>query len=347
MGVVAVGIDSHKSSLAAAAVDELGRVVNQREFDNTRSGHRALLRWIGGFGAATIGIEGSQSYGAALSSLLLEQGRDVREVPPGLAIRQRRRRPAQGKSDPRDAVAIARAVAQGEGLSSAARDGGFVDLKLLVDHRDHLICTRTKLSNQVHQDLVVLVPGYEKRIANLTTKKNLSAAMTVIRGNRSVRADLVRERIAEIRRLDEATKRVTTRIQDLVAATSTSLLEIPGVGPIVAAKILGEVGDPRRIRSRGAFARLAGTAPIEASSGATSRHRFDRGGNRQLNRCLHVIAFNQARRSELARAYLERKRSEGKSSKEAMRCLKRQLSNVVFRALEADAVRLETARFDT
>ena len=157
---VAIGIDSHKGSLAAAAVDAVGRIVDVREFRNRPDGHRALIEWVSSQpGPRTIGVEGSRGFGAAVARRLLLAGEDVSEVPASLTHRQRRRRPSQGKSDPVDAVAIARVVAVGEGLSSARRAQVLADLKLLVDYRDQLVRTRTQVANRVHADLVVICPG--------------------------------------------------------------------------------------------------------------------------------------------------------------------------------------------
>ena len=334
---VAIGVDSHKSSLSAAAVDELGRRLAVASFANHPRGHQRALEWIETFPEPVmIGIEGSQRYGLPLARFLTTRGQQVAEVPATLTARERGRQRNQGKSDPVDACAIARVVIRGEGLSTAERDSICVDLKLLSDWRDQLIHTRTRLANQTHKDLVILAPGYERRVPNLVAAKHLAAALKLLRGLRSVRAQLVRRRIAELRRLDAEAARVRTEIEAKVAQSSTSLTKIHGVGSLAAARILGEVGDPRRIRSRAAFAAMSGTAPLEASSGSVRRHRLNRIGNRQLNRALYVIALTQARSHPEARRYLEKKLQEGKSRREGLRCLKRHLSNVVYRHLIND-----------
>lgn len=198
MGVVTVGVDSHKSSLAVAVLDDVGREIGVREFPNDAKGHDSLAEWVARFGSeCVIGIEGSGNYGAGLARHLLERGDHVCEVPAFLSHRERKKRPSVGKSDAQDAVAIARVVARGEGLSSPQRSEAFADLKLLSDHRDQLIRSRTQLINRTHKDLVVSHPGYEKLIPKLTSKKNLQAATTLLRGDRSIRADLIRERIGE------------------------------------------------------------------------------------------------------------------------------------------------------
>jgi len=272
-----------------------------------------------------IGVEGSQHFGAALTRFLLAAGEDVREVPAPLTHRERGRRPSQGKSDPVDAVAIARIVAREEHLSSAHRNALLQDMRLLVDYRDQLVRTRTRIANRAHAELVVARPGYEHRVANLRGRCHITAARTLLRGDRSVRAELLRRHLGELLRLDAEIARAEKQIADKVKESGTTLTEIPGVGSYLAAKIMGEVGDPSRVRSKAAFASLTGTAPVPASSGMTNRHRLNRRGNRQLNWALHFIALAQWRTTPRAREYISRQREAGKSHKEAMRCLKRHL----------------------
>jgi transposase len=314
------------------------------EFSNDPRGHRALLGWVGERGPdRVIGIECSLSYGATLSRVLLRSGEDVREVPTTLTHRQRRRRASQGKSDMVDSVAIARIVASGEVLPSAHRLEVLADLRALVEYRDQLVRARTQVANRTHADLVNVLPGYERRVPNLRAKAYRTTARSLLREDRSVRAELGGKRLGELSRLEREIAAMDRRFRAAVQKTGTSLTSIPGVGPFIAAKILGEVGDPSRIRSKPAFAVLSGTAPLSASSGQVQRHRLNRGGNRQLNCALHYIALAQCRISPDAQAYMDRQREAGKSHKEAMRCLKRHLSNVVHRHLVADARRGELA----
>jgi len=341
---VAIGVDSHKSSLAVGVLDEIGRTVGVSEFANDPRGHDLLIDWIGRCGTErVIGIEGSGNYGAGLARRLLKAGEDVHEVPAFLSHRERKKNPSRGKSDVNDAIGIARVVARGEGLSSPQRTEPFQDLKLLSDHRDQLVRARTQQINRTHKDLVISHPGYEKRIPKLSSKKNLRTALTLLRSDHSVRAELIRDRITELRRLNERISAVEKEIAGKVKESGTTLTKLRGIRFIMAAKILGEVGDASRLRSKGSFAMLTGTAPLEASSGRTKRHRLNRGGNRQLNYALHTMALARCRGDEDTKAYMARLHREGKSAKEAMRCLKRQLSNVVFRQLVADLQPVEKA----
>ena len=339
---VAVGVDCHKSTLAAAAVDQLGRQLDAKEVMNDGEGHVALLAWIQGLRhTRVIGIEGVGKFGSALAHYLSKQGETVQEVSANLACRERRRQHSKGKSDAVDATAIARVVARGEGLPWTPRSAALEDLRLLSDYREQLKRARNQLANRVHKDLVHAHPGYEKRVPKLTSKKDLSAVITLLRGNRSVRADLMRRRIADIRRIDAELARLNGELKALLGKAGSTLSEIEGVGAVTAAKILGVVGDVRRIKSKAAFAQLTGTAPLPASSGAVQRHRLNRGGHRQLNYALHYLALSQYRRDPRTKAYVERRRSEGKSFNEAMRCLKRHLANVVYRQMLEDALRAE------
>jgi transposase len=180
---VAIGVDPAKGSLATAAVDPLGRVLDAREFSNDPKGHRALLRWVRERPPdRVIGMECSLSYGAALSRFLLRSGEDVREVPTTLTFNQRRRRGSLGKSDLVDSVAIARIVASGEVLPSAHRVEVLSDLKALVDYRDQLVRARTQVGNRAHADLVNIRPGYGREIPNLRGKVHLAKARSLLRG---------------------------------------------------------------------------------------------------------------------------------------------------------------------
>ena len=333
---VGIGIDSHKGSFGVGVVDDLGRERGAREFDNDHRGHIEVLKWIRKQGSdRVIGIEGSSNYGHALARFLIAMGEQVVEVPPFLTFRERKRTPSRGKSDLGDGIAIARVVARGEGLSAVMPAAMLEDLRLLSDHRDQLIRTRTKVANQAHANLTIARPGYQREIADLRAKCRLAAARALVRGDQSVRAGLLRDQLAELMRLDERIAAVTKELTAKVAQTETTLTELKGIGVVLAAKILGEVGNPRRIRSAAAFAMQNGTAPLPASSGSTKRHRLNRGGNRQLNRALHQMATTLCRCDPETKAYVARRIADGKTRKEALRCLKRHLSNVVYRCLVA------------
>ncbi len=342
--MLSFGIDTHKATLAVSAVDPLGRQLAARTFSNDRRGHAALLSWTRQQGQPRrIGIEGAGSFGAALAELLLASGEDVVEVPAQFTDRARRSLRQRGKSDPGDALAIARLTAREPRLAAVRRPGPTADLKLLVTARDQLVAERTRLVNQLHADLLVLSPGYGRRLSNLTSARHQAAVAQLLGRRAGVRSALAKGRLQRVRRLALDIGRLEARISSTLSAAHCSLPRLVGLGPMMAAKALGEVGDVRRYRGPAAFAAASGTAPLSASSGQVQRHRLNRGGNRQLNRVLHTMALVQVRCDERAQAYLARRLAEGKTRREAIRALKWHLARVVYRTMLADAVSSELA----
>lgn len=338
----AIGIDTHKVTLAACLVDELGAALAERTFDNDPAGHRALLDWARMTAPqAVIGVEGSASFGAPAARFLIAAGQTVREVPPQLSRRERGRTRRAGKSDPADALAIARVTVREPELPPVRIADLSLEIQLLVEAREDVVAEMVRVRNRLHADLRVLAAGYGAIVANLTAVRHQRAVGRLLRPMVGVHSDLARARLARLRSLAREEQVLTARIAGLVAGHP--LLTMPGAGALVTAKLVGEVGHIGRFRSADAFAALAGVAPIPASSGQTQRMRLNRGGNRQLNRALFIIAFTQARSYAPARAYIERKRAEGKSRREALRALMRQLVRTVFRLLQAGAQSLEAA----
>jgi transposase len=336
--VVTIGIDAHKSSLAVALVDELGCELAHEQFGNDAAGHWALHRWVVRLapGGRRFGVESSGWVGRGIACFLLEQGEEVVDVRGSLTERQRKRLRGQGKSDPRDALAIARVTAR-EKLPPVRVDSLSRDLKLLCDYRAQLLAERIRTANRLHVDLVSLRPGYEKQIRNLDSGVRLERAERLLAGDERVQATLARLRIERLRRLDGELRQLERQIARAVKASGSGLPQQVGLGYLGAARIIGEVGDIRRIQSKARFARMNGTAPIPASSGQTQRHRLNRGGNRRLNHAIHMMALTQARMDPRARAYIERRRAEGRTQRDAVRALKRHLSDVVYRQLRRDA----------
>ena len=328
----AVGIDTHKATLAACAVDEVGQPQAEAEFANDPAGFAALLNFVRAQGpAARIGLEGSAGYGAAAARFLLAAGETAVEVPPQLSHRERLRTRRAGKSDPGDALAIARVTLREADLPPVRLPDASRELGLLVEAREDLVAEATRVRNRVHADLVVLVPGYGAAAANLVAACHRRTAARLLRGRPGVQAELARDRLGRLTRLAAEIRTLERRIEAQVEGHP--LRALPGAGALITAKLIGETGDIGRFRSADAFAMLAGVAPIPASSGQTQRMRLNRGGNRQLNRALHVIALVQARRHADARRYVARKVAEGKSWKDAIRSLKRHLARVVFHLL--------------
>jgi transposase len=328
----AIGVDTHKATLAACAVDDLGSALAERTFANDPAGHAALLAWsIALLPVGRTGLEGSAGYGAALARFLVAHQREVCEVPPQLSHRERLRTRRAGKSDPGDALAIARVTAREPNLPPVRLADPSHELQLLVEAREDLVTEATRVRNRLHADLVVLLPGYQATAANLVALRSRRSVAARLRPLRGIQAELARDRLSRLGRLTIEAKVLETRIAGIVG--DHPLLAVSGAGALTAAKIIGEVGDIGRFRSADAFAMLAGVAPIPASSGQTNRMRLNRGGNRQLNRAFHSIALVQAQHHPPAKAFIARKRSEGKTQREAIRALKRHLARVVFRIL--------------
>lgn len=325
------GIDTHKATLAACVIDDVGLIAAERTFSNDPTGFTALLDWIHEHHVERIGLEGSAGYGAGAARFLLARGEAALEVPPQLSHRERLRTRRAGKSDPGDALAIARVTLREADLPPVRRPDASREIQLLVEAREDLVAEATRTRNRLHADLVVLVPGYSAAAANLVAERHRLTAAKLLRRLPGIHAELARDRLGRLGRLAAEARSLERRIEGLVA--DHPLRALPGAGALVTAKVIGEVGDIRRFRSADAFAMLAGVAPIPASSGQVNRMRLNRGGNRQLNRALFSIAFAQVRTYPPAKAFVARKRAEGKTWREAIRSLKRHLARIVFRLL--------------
>lgn len=272
--MITIGIDTHKATLAVSAIDETGRGIAADTFPNHVRGHAALVAWSDTLASERrFGIEGSGSYGAALARLLVGAGETVVEVPANLTERERRHLRRAGKTDAGDALAIARVALREPGLGPVPMPGLAEDLKLLVDAREQRVAERTRVVNRLHAQLVVLAPGYERTAPDLSALRYRRVVARLPKGLGGVRAELARADLARVSELDAERLALEGRIRALVRQSGSSLPSIPGVAAVMAAKIIGETGDPRRFRSSPAFAAMSGTAPIPASSGRTSRHR--------------------------------------------------------------------------
>jgi len=270
-------------------------------------------------------------------------GLAVREVPPHLSRVERLRTRRPGKSDPGDALAIARVTAREKNLPPIRLPDRTTELRLLLEAREDLVDESTRARNRLHAHLLTLAPGYGGKVTNLVAARHRATVGRLLRGVGGVQAELARGLLLRLARLEREVKAFTSRIGMLVAGHP--LVGLPGAGPITVARLIAEVGDVSRFRSADALAALAGVAPIPASSGQVQQMRLNRGGNRQLNRAPHVIAVTQSRFHPLAKAYVTRRiEADGKTWREAIRALKRQLVRPVFRLLvEGSEVRLEAA----
>jgi transposase len=335
---VFAGIDTHKDTLAVAVVDASGSQLAAAEVGNARAGFVRIAGLLARHHVVRVGIEGSGNSGRAVAVHLSGLRLDVREVPTSMTSRERGARPGQGKTDAVDALAIARLTGREPGLPPVRLTVGLAaDLRALLDYRQDLVHEHTVLVSQVHAELSGLLPGYQHAHPHLQTSAQVNAMLELLDGDDRVRAEVARRRL---RRAGEAIvegRAVRRQIAALVAGHADRVAAIYGAGPIIAARFLAEVVDVDRYPTRDAFASANGTAPLAASSGRTVRHRLNRGGNRRLNHALYIMAITQARADTEGRAYYDRKRAEGKTAREAIRCLKRRLSDQVYKAMRADA----------
>ena len=341
MGRVVIGMDPHKRSATIEVLDQQEGVLATGRFGTDRDGYRQLLaagrRWQDRLWA----VEGCEGVGRHLAQRLVADGEPVVDVPAKLSARARVFSTGQGrKTDATDAHSVAVVALRTPGLRAVAGDDATVALRLLVDRRDELGATRTLTVNRLHRLLVELVPGGAKTFLSASQAKALLATVRPRDVVGRTRRKLAAELIVELDRVDKRIKTANKELSGLVEATGSTLLELNGVGPSGAARLLGDIGDVSRFPTRGHFASWNGTAPIDASSGDQRRHRLSRAGNRRINRVLHIMAIVQLRNDTEGRAYYRRKLAAGKTPMEAMRALKRRLSDVVYRQLVNDQKQL-------
>ncbi len=340
MGAVVIGMDPHKRSatIEVMAADE--SVLDGGRFGTDLAGYRAMLAFARRFEQRSWAIEGCQGIGRHLANRLLADGESVVDVPPKLSARARVFATGQGrKTDATDAHSVALVGTRMVGLRPVVDDEQLAVLRLLVDRRRSLGEDHTRMVSQLHQLLLELIPGGAKKDLSAAQAKALLATVRPRDAAGKTRRRVAAELIADLERIYARSKTADKELRQLLAETGTTLTDLHGIGPSGAARLLVEVGDITRFPSKAHFASWTGTAPIDASSGDHVRHRLSRGGNRQINRVLHIMATVQLRHATEGRAYFDRKKATGKTSMEAMRALKRRLSDVVYRQLLADAMR--------
>jgi transposase len=331
------GVDTHLELNVAAALDPMGGLLGVEQFVTTASGNKALLSWLQGFGTlARVGVEGTGSYGAPLSRLLRSAGVEVIEV--DRPNRQERRK--TGKSDPADAIEAARAALSGKasGLPKG-RDGLVEAMRALLVAKRSAGSVRIKTLNQIRHLGFTAPEPLRQGLAGLTTR-HLVLRVASLRpangGDEVLFATKTALRLLgrRVLALEEERERLHELLAELVEQTAPSLIAIYGVGVDSAAALLVAAGDnPERIRSEAAFAKLCGVAPIPASSGKVARVRLNRGGDRQANHALWVVAMTRMANEARRRAYVERRLKEGKTKGEVIRILKRYIAREVYRHL--------------
>jgi transposase len=336
--MVIIGIDAHKRSHTVVAVDEQGRQLAQTTTGTSSGDHLELVAWAAAHSAERLwAVEDCRHLSRRLERDLLAAGERIVRVPPKLMANARAAARSFGKSDPIDALAVARAALREPHLPAARLDGQERELRLLVDHREDLVQERTRIISRVRWHLHELDPCLETAVRSLTHLRNLDRLAERLDGVDGTVARLARDLSQRCRQLTIEIKQLEREITALVEKLAPSLLQICGCGPLTAAKLLGETAGIERFKSSDAYARHNGTAPLPVWSSNRARHRLSRTGNRQLNAALHRIALTQAHWHPPAQAMIARRRANGDGGLEALRVLKRRLSDVVYRALRADA----------
>jgi transposase len=339
--MVVVGADVHKGTHTFVAVDQVGRQLGQLTVQAITKGHHRALAWARqAFDAQEIvwAIEDCRHLSARLERDLLTAGQKVVRVPPKMMAMSRASGRTRGKSDPIDALAVARAFLREPGLPVASHDEVSRELKLLVDRRESLVATRTRTINSLLWRVHELDPEHAPKPRSLDLAKHQQALLAWLATLTGIVAELARDELDDIIALTARVNALHKRITVLAGKAAPSLVAMPGCGALTAAKLVGESAGIGRFSGEAKFARHAGVAPIPVWSGNTAgRVRMTRSGNRQLNAALHRIAVTQIRLdASLGKTYYEKKKSEGMSTPEALRCLKRRLARTVFHHLTTD-----------
>ena len=340
-GVIVIGIDPHKKTHTAVAAAENGRPLDEVTVAARHKGHERLLGWARGLDVDRVfAIEDCRHVSGSLERFLVERGEKVVRVPPKMMAGARRSARVAGKSDPIDALAVAQAFVRTPDLPEAHLAGPERELRMLLDHREDLVNERTRIQGRLRWHLHDIDPTIQVPLRRLDSFNWLDKLEELLaKREQTVQIEIARELVSDCWRLSKRANRLERQIKRLVVDNHASLLEIPGVAALTAAKLVGEIAGIQRFASDAKLAAHAGVAPLQASSGNRQRHRLNRRGNRQLNAAFHRIAVTQMRCHDPARHYIDRKISEGKTKAEAIRCLKRQLVRVVFSTLRTDQMK--------
>lgn len=347
--MITLGIDAHKRTHTVVAVDDVGRQLGTKTTTATTSAdHLDIIRWADRFGPERQwAVEDCRHLSRRLEVDMLAAGERIVRVPPKLMAHARDAARTYGKSDPIDALAVAHAALRNPDLPAAQLDGPARELRLLVDHREDLVAERTRCLNRLRWHLHELDASWDPPARSLIALKNLDAITARLESFDGPVARIAAEIVAHVRDLTVRERALEREITDIVNELAPTLMALVGVGALTAAKIVAETADVRRFKHKDAYARHNGTAPLPVWSGNREKHRLSRTGNRQLNAAIHRIAITQMRCHDDAINYLERRMTQDHKTKtEALRGLKRRLSDVVYRALLADAQPAQAAPAD-
>jgi transposase len=338
MAQVIIGVDPHKLSATIEVVDGRGRLLGQGRYTTDKTGYSAMRRYVSQYPDRLWAVEGANGAGRPLAQRLLSAGERVVDVPAKLAAQVRALDTGHNrKTDALDAHSIATVALRTTGLRVLRPDGDLEALRMLTDRRDELSKLRVQTVNRLHRLLSELVPGQGKKDLSALQAKAILATVRPRDVAGKTRRRMAAEEIADLVAVDAKLKKLKAELKTTVLERGSTLMDIFGVGPAGAARILADVGDISRFADRNRFASWTGTAPLDASSGEQIRHRLSRAGNRRMNHALHIAAIVQLRHDTAGRAYYRRKLAAGKTPLEALRCLKRRLSDVVYRQLVKDA----------
>ena len=344
---VVIGVDPHKLSATIEVVDLDERRLGAGRFPTDQAGYAAMRTYAKAWPDRVWAVEGANGTGRPLAQRLLEAGENVVDVPAKLAARVRLFNTGHNrKTDALDARSIAIVAVRTQGLRVLKVDGELQALRLLTDRREALTRRRVQTVNRLQALLAELLPGQAKKDITPVQAKAMLARVRPRDVAGKTRRSIAAEELAELVAIDAKITKATAELKTLVLARGSRLMDLHGVGPVVAARTLSDVGDVTRFADRNRFASWTGTAPLDASSGEQNRHRLSRAGNRRMNHMIHIAAVTQLRHDTDGRTYYRRKRAEGKKPLEAMRCLKRRISDAIYRQLLADQERADTIQRD-
>ena len=338
MAGVIIGVDPHKLSATIEVVDHRGHLLGSGRYTTDQAGYAAMRNYVKSWPDRVWAIEGANGAGRPLAQRLVEAGEEVLDVPAKLAARVRLFDTGHNrKTDALDAHSIAMVAVRTSGLRVVASDGELEALRMLTDRRDELARLRIQVVNRLQRLLSELIPGQRKKDLSALQAKAMLATVRPRDTAGKTRRRMAAEELADLVAVDKKLKKLKAELKAAVRDQGSTLMDVHGIGPAGAARILADVGDIARFPDRNRFASWTGTAPLDASSGEQIRHRLSRAGNRRMNHVIHIAAIVQLRNDTEGRAYYRRKLAAGKTPLEALRCLKRRLSDVIYRRLVADA----------
>ena len=338
MTKVIIGVDPHKLSATIEVVDRHEKLLGTGRFATDQAGYTAMRTYVKNWPDRLWAVEGSNGAGRPLAQRLLEAGEHVVDVPAKLAARVRLFDTGHNrKTDARDAHSIAIVGVRTKTLRVLRPDGELEALRMLCDRREELTRLRVQTVNRLQRLLAELVPGTAKKDLTALQAKAILASVRPRDIAGKTRSRIAADELVDLVAVEKKMKKATAELKILVKARGSHLMNLHGVGPVVAARTLADVGEVTRFADRNRFASWTGTAPLDASSGEQNRHRLSRAGNRRMNHMIHIAAISQIRIDAPGRVYYRRKFASGKTPLEALRCLKRRISDAVYRQLLADA----------